>query len=600
MNTLSDNAIDADRLRRKYREERDKRLRPEGNDQYIDTKDRFADYAEDPHVSPGFVREPISESVDVVVVGGGFSGLLSANGFLKAGVTDIRVIEKGGDFGGTWYWNRYPGCQCDVESYTYLPLIEDYGKMPTQKYAPQAEILEHAKNLGRSLGLYDKSYFQTGVKSIRWNAATARWIVSTDRNDVIRARFVSLATGILHRPKLPGIPGIESFKGHSFHTSRWDYAYTHGNDQGNLTGLADKRVAIIGTGASAAQAIPHLGASAKHLYVVQRTPAAVDARENKPTDAGWWKSLEPGWWERRARNFDGFLIGAPQKEDLIRDGWTTVWARMADAARSGDSPEEQKRRRQLADYEKMEQIRGRIDSIVEDPVTAEALKPYFNWMCKRPLFVDGYFETFNRPNVTLINTGGKTLDRVTEDAIVFDGVACPVDCIIYASGFDTAAPADRCGGFDLIGADGRTLTESWKGGMRTVLGMFVHNFPNLGIINGLKQAAITWNITFMMRKQAEHLAQVVKKCLDGGVNYFEAKPNAEDEWKATLIRKASVDEGFLRDCTPGYYNNEGRNQLESIWLSSYGGGPFEYMDLLEEWREHRLAEDMELVPMGIR
>ena len=167
-----------------------------------------------------------------------------------------------------------------------------------------------------------------------WDDAAERWIVQTDRQDRVRARFVCLATGILSRPKLPGIPGIAGFRGHSFHTSRWDFGYTGGDATGGLAKLADKRVAIIGTGASAAQAIPHLGEACKQLYVVQRTPAAVDDRGNRPTDPDWWQAQQSGWWEKRATNFESFLLGIPQDEDLVADGWTSNWAKLSEAART--------------------------------------------------------------------------------------------------------------------------------------------------------------------------------------------------------------------------------------------------------------------------
>ena len=581
-----------DALRQKYRAERDKRLRADGTGQYVSVSDGFEAYLDDPYVEPGFARDPVIEDADVAVIGGGFSGLLAASALVKQGVANIRLIEKAGDLGGTWYWNRYPGCRCDVESYIYLPLIEDHGVMPSEKYTRATEIFEHAKRIGRSLGLYEKSLLQTGVTELRWDETASRWSVRTDRRDHIRARFVCLATGILSRPKLPGIPGIAEFRGHAFHSSRWDYAYTGGDATGGLTKLADKRVAIIGTGASAAQTIPHLGEACAQLYVVQRTPAAVDDRGNMPTDPRWWDAQQAGWWEKRAANFESFLIGIPQDEDLVADGWTSNWAKLSAFAHAQDVSEaERKRMRQAAEYARMDEIRNHIDAVVRDPATAEALKPYFNWMCKRPLFVDGYFETFNRKNVKLLNVAGSGLDRITEHALVLDGKSYDVDCIIYASGFEVAAPADRAGGFELAGKGGQTLAQYWQDGRRSLHGIFVHGFPNLGIMNGLKQAAITWNITYMMRKQGEHFAHVVKRCLDGGTRVMDVKPEAEAAWRETLLSAASVDEEFLRDCTPGYYNNEGRNQEDSIWVSSYGGGPFDYMRLLQAWREERFEAD---------
>ena len=586
-----------DALHDKYLAERDKRFRAEGTAQYVHVDKAFIGDVDDPYAGERIERASVSEDVDVVVVGGGFSGLLAATSLIKEGVSDIRVVEKGSDVGGTWYWNRYPGCRCDVDSYTYLPLIEDHGEMPSERYSRAPAILDHAKRIAEQTGLYDKALLQTGVSGATWDEARGRWIVTTDRGDELRARFLCMASGILSRPKLPGIPGASDFKGHTFHTSRWDYNYTKGDTTGNLTGLADKRVAIIGTGASAVQAIPYLGEGCKQLFVVQRTPAAVDDRENVPTDPDWWDSQEPGWWERRALNFEGFVNSIPQDQDLIQDGWTRNWSKMTEAMYKGTTPEEMGRLRQIADFEKMEAMRQRIASIVHDPETAEALKPYFNWMCKRPLFVDGYFETFNRPNVKLIDTLGRGLDRITETGIDFDGQEYPVDCIIYASGFEVASPPDRTAGFDMKGVGDVTLSEYWKEGRKSLHGILVHNFPNMGVISGLKQAGITWSITFMNRRQAEHYAALVKRSLDQGVN-FHVTEQAEQDWLGVLAEKAMTDTTFLRECTPGYYNNEGQNERDSIWLSNYGGGPFEYMDVLRSWigSEEAVTRDLTLTP----
>ena len=590
-------ARDADALHARYLAERDKRLRADGNAQYVEVDHPFIGDVDDPYRTETIARAAISEDVDVVVVGGGFSGLLAATSLLKEGVTGIRVIEKGGEVGGTWYWNRYPGCRCDVDSYTYLPLIEDHGAMPPERYSRAPAILDHARRIAERTGLYAKTLLQTGVSGVDWDETRGRWIVTTDRGDEIRARFLCMASGILSRPKLPGIPGARDFRGHSFHTSRWDYAYTRGDTTGGLTGLKDKRVAIIGTGASAVQAIPYLGEWCRQLYVVQRTPAAVDDRENVPTDPDWYNNQQPGWWERRALNFEGFVNSIPQTEDLVQDGWTRNWGKMTEAMYKGQTPEEMGRLRQLADYEKMEAMRQRIAAIVDDPATAEALKPYFNWMCKRPLFVDGYFETYNRPNVTLIDTRGKGLDRITETGIVFDGQEHEVDCIIYASGFEVASPPDRTAGFDMHGVGGISLSDYWARGRKSLHGIIVHNFPNMGVISGLKQAGITWSITFMNRRQAEHFAALVKRCLDGGVD-FDVTAQAERDWLAVLADKAMTDTTFLRECTPGYYNNEGRDERDSIWLSNYGGGPFEYMQVLRDWigDDAAVARDLALTP----
>jgi cation diffusion facilitator CzcD-associated flavoprotein CzcO len=379
--TASTLTFDPDELRRKYREERDKRLRSDGNEQYVEIAGEYARYLEDPYVEP-IERAPLFDDVDVAVIGGGFGGLLAGARLREAGVEDIRVIEKGGDFGGTWYWNRYPGAACDVESYIYLPLLEELGYVPKEKYTHAPEILEHSRRIGEHFDLYRNACFQTEVTDMRWDDAEARWIISTNRGDRMRARFVCMANGPLHRPKLPGIAGIESFQGHTFHTSRWDYDYTGGTSEGNLSKLADKRVGIIGTGATAVQCVPHLGAAAKELYVFQRTPSSIDVRNNRPTDPEWAASLRPGWQRERMENFNTLVSGGFAEVDLVSDGWTDIIGKLlvmvrkeADAAAL--TVERLTETMELADFEKMEQIRSRVDHIVSDPSTAEALKPYY-------------------------------------------------------------------------------------------------------------------------------------------------------------------------------------------------------------------------------
>ena len=395
---MTTTTFDPDALREKYREERDKRLRDAGNDQYIEVAGEFERYLHDPYVAP-IEREPLTDEVEVLIIGGGFGGLLAGARLREAGIDGIRVIEKGGDFGGTWYWNRYPGAACDVESYVYLPLLEEIGYMPKEKYSQAAEILAHSQAIGRHFDLYRNACFQTEVTEMRWDDATSRWIVTTNRGDAMRARYIVMASGPLHRPKLPGIEGIESFEGHSFHTSRWDYDYTGGDSNGGLVGLADKRVGIIGTGATAVQCVPHLGASAQELFVFQRTPSSIDVRDNRPTDPEWAAGLEPGWQERRMENFNNLVSGIPESEDLVDDGWTDIIGNLLIRVRRGEgdlTPEGLMATMELADFEKMEQIRARVETIVDDPTTAEALKPYYRQFCKRPCFHDEYLDTFNR------------------------------------------------------------------------------------------------------------------------------------------------------------------------------------------------------------
>ena len=371
--------FDAKAMREKYRLEREKRLRDDANEQYIEMSGEYADFIDDPYSEPGFSREPLERDVNVVLIGGGFGGLQAGARLREVGVEDICIVEKGGDFGGTWYCNRYPGAQCDVESYIYMPLMEELNYIPTQKYARGAEILAHSQAIGRHYNLYENALFQTQVTETRWDATINRWIVSTDRGDTLRARFIAMANGPLSKPKLPGIPGIEDFSGHSFHTSRWDYDYTGGDADGGLDRLAGKRIALIGTGATALQCVPHLGEAAGHLYVFQRTPSGVDVRNNAQTDMEWTESLKPGWQRKRMENFNALICGVHQAEDLVNDGWTDLIGKMIRVFRES-------RRQDLdgkaiseimeaVNFEKMNEIRARVDELIGDPVTAESLKP---------------------------------------------------------------------------------------------------------------------------------------------------------------------------------------------------------------------------------
>ncbi len=399
--TIDELSFDPHALREKYRIERDKRVREDGNDQYTEVAGEFSNFVDDPYLDERIEREPLTDDTDVIVIGGGFGGLLAGARLRERGVADIRLVEKGGDFGGTWYWNRYPGAMCDVESYVYLPLLEELGYVPKEKYASAGEILAHSRAIAEHYDLYDNACLQTEVTAVDWSADEQRWIVSTNRGDRMRARFVTMANGPLHRPKLPGIEGINDFAGHTFHTSRWDYDYTGGGPDGGLDRLAGKRVGIIGTGATAVQCVPHLGAGAEQLYVFQRTPSSIDVRNNRPTDPDWAASLEPGWQTERMQNFNALVSGVPQATDLVDDGWTDIIGKLlVRIQREGQdadlSPDGIAQSMELADFEKMEEIRRRAQEIVDDPETAEALKPWYRQFCKRPCFHDDYLPAFNR------------------------------------------------------------------------------------------------------------------------------------------------------------------------------------------------------------
>ena len=576
-------SFDPDALREKYRHERDKRIRHDGNDQYVDIS-RFEHYLDDPYVEL-VERSPLFDEVDVAVIGGGFGGQLAGARLREAGVENLRMIEKGGDFGGTWYWNRYPGAACDVESYIYLPLLEELGFMPAQKYTPAPEILAHSRAIGEYFRLYDNALFQTEVTSVQWDDRDKRWVIRTNRGDAMRARFVVMANGPLHRPKLPGIPGIETYRGHSFHTSRWDYAYTGGTSEGNLTGLAGKRVGIIGTGATGVQCIPHLGAAAEHLYVFQRTPSSIDVRNNRPTDQSWAASLQPGWQKRRMENFNNLVSGILEPEDLVSDGWTDIIGKLLTMTKSGRTEllgGSIGSTIELADFEKMEQIRSRVDTLVADPQTAELLKPYYRQFCKRPCFHDEYLQTYNRPNVTLVDTDGRGVERITETSVVANGVEYEVDCLIYATGFEVGTDYTRRSGYEVHGRD-VTLTERWKDGALTLHGMHSNGFPNLFIMSPA-QSGFTVNYPHALAEQARHLAYIVDHALRSGATTVEAHPEAEAAWVKTIEEMALFNLKYLDACTPGYYNNEGKPAESRLRNSSYGGGSLAFFKILEDWR----------------
>jgi len=595
--TTSEPKFDPDALRAKYRAERDRRIRADGNEQYREVKGELAHFVDDPYVAPGFTRPSLTDEVAVVVIGGGFGGLLVGARLREAGIEDLRIIEKGGDFGGTWYWNRYPGAMCDVESYIYLPLLEELGTVPTEKYARAPEILAHSQAIGRKYDLYRGACFQTEVTELRWDEERARWLVSTNRADRMQARFVVMANGPLNRPKLPGIPGIESFRGHSFHTSRWDYAYTGGDSSGNLTGLRGKRVGIIGTGATAVQCVPHLGEAAAHLYVFQRTPSSIDVRANRPTDPAWVKALTPGWHQNRMDNFNILVSGGFQAEDLVSDGWTDIIRKLLVIVQqepgSIGTPDGIMKTMELADFQKMEQIRGRVDEIVKDPASAAALKPWYRQFCKRPCFHDEYLQTFNRPNVTLVDTQGRGVERITEKGVVAGGVVYEVDCLIYATGFEVGTDYPRRAGYEIHGRDGVTLTQKWSNGVRTLHGMHSRGFPNCFIM-GPQQAGFTVNFPHLLDQESQHIAWILRHCLDGGVRRLEVSEAAEAEWVDTVIRLARIGRQFLEECTPGYYNNEGKLSERAAQNGFFGGGSIEFFRLLREWRAEGGMKGLEL------
>jgi cation diffusion facilitator CzcD-associated flavoprotein CzcO len=588
--TVSAPTIDRDALRRKYAEERDKRLRSEGAAQYRRLETEFADLATDPYM-PVVERAPVTDHVTFAFIGGGFAGLVAGARLKAAGIDDVRILEKGGDFGGTWYWNRYPGAQCDTASMIYMPLLEETGHMPTEKYAHAPEIREHCSRIGHTFGLYDNALFHTQVTDVRWDEAASVWRIKTDRGDDFTAKYVGMGTGPLHVAKLPGLPGIETFKGKSFHTSRWDYAYTGGDPDGApMTRLADKRVAIIGTGATSVQAVPHLARSAKELFVFQRTPSSVDERNNAPLDPEWFAQVaEPGWQKKWQENFVGNLGGGFAKEDLVQDGWTDLGHRIRKEIMN--LPPDQRTPANVlaayedADHQKMSEIRARAETVVKDPDAGQKLKAWYRQLCKRPCFHDEYLQAFNEPGVRLIDTGGQGVDRITENGVVVDGTEYPVDCIIYASGFEVGSEYTSRAGFQVTGRNGETLTEHWDHGMRTLHGLQMHGFPNAFMVQPTQAANLIANVPHNIVDHADTIAAVVAETERRGAATVEATADAEREWVDLLLTGMGARLGDL-GCTPGYYNNEGAGFGDSAkYAVGHPAGAQAYFDHIDAWRK---------------
>ena len=585
--------VDLPSLRQKYLHERDKRMRADGQKQYFRPTGPVAgSYAADPH-KPIQPRDPISEDIDVIILGAGWGGIMAAYHLRQAGVTNFRNVDTAGDFGGVWYWNRYPGIQCDNESYCYLPLLEETGFMPSKKFADGWEIHEYCKSIAAKYGFADKALFHTLINTLRWDEQLKRWRVGTNRGDDIRARFVILACGVLNMPKLPGVQGIDQFKGKVFHTARWDYGYTGGSYRNPaLDKLADKRVAILGTGATAIQAVPHLAKYAKQLYVIQRTPSSVDERPNPPTDREWVSALKRGWQQERQANFQRAAMEflQPGEPDLVCDIWTEINRNLAAELAAEGWPQLDAQqfmaRRESVDYRVMERLRGRVAQLVKDGATAEALKPYYRFLCKRPLSSDDFYPTFNRPNVELIDVSDtKGVERMTGNGFVANGKEYEIDCMIFASGFEVTSDLNRRWGIDVVaGRDGKSIYQHWADGPKTLHGTMTHGFPNQFYI-GYIQGGLNASVTVQFGKQGHHIAYIISEVLKRGATVAEPSQQAQDDY-VRHFEEMEIDlSEFQRTCPPSYFNNEGEAKPKWALFRAYAPGWDGFQKLVREWRD---------------
>ena len=578
-------------MQRKYAEERARRLGGDRTSVHDLLHDEgFERYLDDPF-TPHVERAPVTDDIDVAIVGAGIAGVVTGAKLRDQGDFRIRLIDTAGGVGGTWYWNRYPGVMCDVESYIYMPMLEEMDYIPTQKYAFGEEIREHIERIADKYDLVDDALFHTRVEESRWDEDAARWIITTDRGDEIRARYLIMAVGILNLLRVPVIPGMERFQGASFHSSRWDYSYTGGAPgDPRLTNLADKAVAVIGNGASGIQTIPALAASSKHVYVFQRTPSAIGVRANAPTPDDFATNLAPGWQKDRMENFTAVMAGLEKERDLVADMWTAHMAKVSNPRiEPGMTPAEIAAAAEAFDYSVMEEHRARIDEIVRDPEVAESLKPYYRYLCKRPLFHDEYLAAFNEPNVTLVDCPNG-VDEITEHGVIAGGREYEVDCIVYATGFEAeVTPFPTRAAHPIVGRDGVTLAEKWKDGAMTLHGMMTHGFPNLFISPAPgQQAVISVNHTHIMVSGAEHIAATIAKLDAMGVRVADVTEEAEAAWVAK-IEEGFADRGeFMGSCTPSRLNFQGDPTAQNPRNGSYGGGYGDYFgwrDLIDRWRE---------------
>jgi cation diffusion facilitator CzcD-associated flavoprotein CzcO len=590
---------DPEAVRAKYLAERDKRLVP-GRADTVDLlgDERFTRFRRDPF-TPVAERPPVADEVDVVIVGGGIAGVVAGAQLRKAGVERIRIVDEAGGVGGTWYWNRYPGVMCDVESYIYIPMLEELGYVPSRRYAFGDEILQCLQAIAERFDLVADALFHTRVTRAEWDEEAARWRVRTDRGDVVTCRYYVLAVGILNLLKLPAIPGMEDFAGHSFHTARWDYAYTGGGPHEPLTKLADKTVALIGNGASGIQCVPPLADSARHLYLFQRTPSAIGVRGNRPTDPEFARSLQPGWQQARMDNFQAIMLGRPTEVDLVDDGWTHHYAVVHHPPRRpGMTPEEILRTAEAIDYQIMEEHRRRVDELVPDPHKAEVLKPYYRYLCKRPCFHDEYLPAVARPNVTVVDCPAG-VERITERGPVVGGRQYEVDCIVYGTGFEPElTPLYRRAGHEVVGRGGVTLAGKWKEGAATLFGIMSRGFPNMFIMPApAQQAVVTVNYTQLAVVGAEFVGRAVGLLDRRGVASFDVSAQAEEAWTRKVIDSFVDPSAVMSACTPSRLNNEGHPEAISPRHGNYGrgfGDFFAYRALLEQWLEDARFEGLEL------
>ena len=471
-------------------------------------------------------------SFDVVIVGAGFAGLYQLHRLRDLGFS-VRVFEAGGGVGGTWYWNRYPGARCDIESvdysYSFSPELEQEWTW-TERYAAQPEILSYLEHVADRFDLRRDIQFDTRIASAHFDEATGRWALETEAGESVSATYCVMATGCLSSTKVPEVPGVDAFAGPTFHTGRWPH------EPVDFTG---QRVGVIGTGSSAIQSIPHIARQAESVVIFQRTPNFSVPAWNHPLDPEYVAEVKASYPERRElcrQSQAGFPItGEPgtareaseeERAEQFGEKWQEGGLRFLGAfADLLIDPE--------ANDAASEFLRSKIRDRVEDPEVAALLSPSAYPCGTKRLCVDiGYYETFNRDNVTLVDIRSAPIEEITKTGVVTAAATYEFDTLVFATGFDAMTGA--LSSIDIVGTGGRSLKEKWQEGPRSYLGLAVAEFPNLFLITGPGSPSVLSNMVVSIEQHVDWITDCLVHLRTADLGRIEATEEAEEEW-VTLV-----------------------------------------------------------------
>jgi cation diffusion facilitator CzcD-associated flavoprotein CzcO len=476
-------------------------------------------------------KSQVRKEFDAVVVGAGFSGLYMLHRLRDTLGLSARVIEAADDVGGTWYWNRYPGARCDSESYFYSfsdrlsdELLQEWTW--TERFAAQPEILSYLKRVADRFDLYKDIQFSTRVVAAEYDDATGRWLVRTDDGGQVTATFLITAVGCLSTTNLPDFPGRDTFGGAWYHTGLWPH---EGVD---FTG---QRVAVIGTGATGVQAIPEIAKQAAHVYVMQRTANYDIAGGNRPMDAEDGRKIKANYrqiWQTTRETGFGFpyhtadrtamSVSDEERQQIFAEAWERGGFRLGTTF--NDLLVDEQANETAAEF-----LRARIRERVHDPEIAELLSPRDHpFFTKRPPLENGYYETFNRDNVTLVDVRQAPIQEITETGVRIAGAEYEVDSIVYATGFD--AMTGTLFKLGIRGRNGLGLQEKWAQGPSSYLGLTTHGFPNLFMITGPQSPSVLSNMPVSIEQHVDWITDCLRYLRDRGLDTIEPLPAAEEDW----------------------------------------------------------------------